>query len=59
MALAKADALENEGLAGFVFTQLSDVQEETNGLMTCDRRVNKLRANPLTADADEPQPSAG
>ncbi|MGI6590552.1 MAG: glycoside hydrolase family 2 protein [Eggerthellaceae bacterium] len=42
VALAKADALEKEGLAGFVFTQLSDVQEETNGILTCDRRVNKL-----------------
>lgn len=41
-ALAQADALEREGLAGFVFTQLSDIEEETNGILTCDRRVNKL-----------------
>lgn len=41
--LATADALEGEGLAGFVYTQLSDVEEETNGLLTYDRRVNKLR----------------
>lgn len=40
--LATADALEGEGLAGFVYTQLSDVEEETNGLLTYDRRVNKL-----------------
>ena len=40
--LADADALEAEGLAGFVYTQLSDVEEETNGLLTYDRRVNKL-----------------
>lgn len=40
--LERADALEAEGLAGFVYTQLSDVEEETNGLLTYDRRVNKL-----------------
>ncbi len=40
--LARADALEAEGLAGFVYTQLSDVEEETNGLVTYDRRVSKL-----------------
>ena len=40
--LAQADALEKDGLAGFVYTQLSDVEEETNGLLTYDRRVNKL-----------------
>lgn len=41
-ALAQADALEAYGLAGFVYTQLSDVEEETNGLLTYDRRINKL-----------------
>lgn len=40
--LAQADALEEAGLAGYVYTQLSDVEEETNGLLTYDRRVNKL-----------------
>lgn len=40
--LERAAALEAEGLAGFVYTQLSDVEEETNGLLTYDRRVNKL-----------------
>jgi hypothetical protein len=40
--LASVDALEGEGLAGFVYTQLSDVEEETNGLLTYDRKVNKL-----------------
>lgn len=40
--LARVDALEREGLAGFVYTQLSDVEEETNGLVTYDRRVSKL-----------------
>lgn len=42
--IAQADALEAEGLAGYVYTQLSDVEEETNGLLTYDRRVNKLLA---------------
>lgn len=40
--LASVDALEAEGLAGFVYTQICDVEEETNGLLTYDRRVNKL-----------------
>lgn len=46
--LAKADALEQRGLAGFVYTQLSDVEEETNGLLTYDRRVNKLADEDLS-----------
>lgn len=41
-ALADADSLEKDGLAGFVYTQLSDVEEETNGILTYDRRINKL-----------------
>ena len=36
------DALEAEGRAGYVYTQLTDVEEETNGLLTYDRCVNKL-----------------
>lgn len=40
--LDSADALEEQGLSGFVYTQLSDVEEETNGLLTYDRRVSKL-----------------
>ncbi len=43
--LAEVDALEPEGLVGFVYTQVSDVEEETNGLLTYDRRVNKLEAS--------------
>ena len=41
--IAAMDALEHEGLAGFVYTQLSDVEEETNGIVTYDRKVNKLQ----------------
>ena len=40
--LAKLDSLERRGLAGYVYTQLSDIEEEVNGLLTYDRRVNKL-----------------
>ena len=40
--LAEMDALEADGLAGYVYTQVSDVEEETNGILTYDRRVNKL-----------------
>ena len=40
--LDEANALEAKGLAGYVYTQLSDVEEETNGLLSFDRRVNKL-----------------
>ena len=42
--LDRALALRERGLAGYVYTQLSDVEEETNGLLTYDRRVNKLAA---------------
>lgn len=34
--------LEKQGLSGAVYTQLSDVEEEVNGLVTYDRRVVKL-----------------
>ncbi|MDE7445344.1 MAG: glycoside hydrolase family 2 [Lachnospiraceae bacterium] len=34
--------LKEQGLSGAVFTQLSDVEEEVNGLLTYDRKVNKL-----------------
>ena len=40
--LARVRALWPRGLAGYVYTQLSDVEEETNGILTYDRRVNKL-----------------
>ena len=40
--LARSDSLEADGLSGYVYTQLSDVEEETNGLLTYDRRVDKL-----------------
>lgn len=45
-ALAKADALERKGLAAYVYTQLTDVEEEVNGLITYDRRVVKVSPDP-------------
>nr|WP_297706748.1 sugar-binding domain-containing protein [uncultured Butyrivibrio sp.] len=34
--------LISKGLAGAVYTQLSDVEEEVNGLITYDRRITKI-----------------
>ena len=35
------------GLSGAIYTQLSDVEEETNGLLTFDRRIEKIPAEVL------------
>lgn len=40
--LAVAESLQDEGLAGYVYTQVSDVEEEVNGLLTYDRKINKF-----------------
>jgi hypothetical protein len=37
------------GLSAFVYTQLTDVEEETNGLLTYDRRVLKVDADAVRA----------
>lgn len=34
--------LKEQGLSGAVYTQLSDVEEEVNGILTYDRKINKL-----------------
>jgi len=39
--------LEKEGLSGAVYTQLSDIEEEVNGLVTYDRRIVKLSPTDL------------
>ena len=39
--------IENEGLCGSVYTQLSDVEGEMNGLITYDRAVCKLPSEAL------------
>ena len=40
--LAEAESLQVEGLAGYIYTQVSDVEEEVNGLLTYDRKINKF-----------------
>ena len=35
-------SLKEQGLAGAVYTQVSDIEEETNGLLTYDRKAVKL-----------------
>ena len=39
----------DQGLAAFVYTQLTDVEEETNGLLTYDRRVVKVDTERMRA----------
>ena len=41
--------LVEKGLCAAVYTQLSDVEEEVNGLLTADRKVCKLKAAPMLA----------
>ncbi|MBQ6788673.1 MAG: glycoside hydrolase family 2 [Clostridia bacterium] len=41
-----------KGLSAAVLTQVSDVEDETNGLLTYDRRVLKVNADRMTALAD-------
>jgi hypothetical protein len=36
------DPLVEKGLSGAVYTQLSDIEEEVNGLVTYDRRIEKM-----------------
>ena len=40
--LVEVESLQDEGLAGYVYTQVSDVEEEVNGLLTYDRKINKF-----------------
>ena len=41
-----------EGLAAAVYTQLSDVEDELNGLMTYDRKVVKIAPESMRKDID-------
>ena len=40
-------AITERGLSAAVLTQVSDVEDETNGLFTYDRQVNKTDANKM------------
>ena len=60
--LDQMDALERKGLSGYVYTQLCDVEQETNGILTYDRRVNKLetvRLEDLHTDEEAEERSEG
>ena len=48
-----------EGLSAAVYTQVSDVEEEINGLLTYDRAVCKLEEAPMTALGAELQEAIG
>lgn len=41
--------LESQGLAGSIYTQITDVEQEQNGLMTYDRSVVKIPTNEIAA----------
>ena len=45
----KIKALESKGLSGAVYTQLSDIEEEINGLYTYDRKVLKINSSTFRA----------
>ena len=42
-----------DGLSGCVYTQLSDVEDEINGLYTYDRKVCKVNKERMRALANE------
>ena len=44
-------AIRNDGLCATVLTQVSDVEDETNGLVTYDRQVCKVQAERMQAMA--------
>ena len=46
-------AITNEGLCATVLTQLTDVEDETNGLITYDRRVVKMNKTEMQLLAKE------
>ena len=46
-------AIKESGLCATVLTQISDVEDETNGLLTYDRQVEKADADAMAALASE------
>ena len=44
--------IKKEGLCGLVYTQVSDVEDETNGLLTYDRQVLKVNPQNVKAMSD-------
>lgn len=52
--------LKADGLAGAVYTQVSDIEEETNGILTYDRKVMKLGDDEIICkDLEEPATEIG
>ena len=49
------DILPNisRGLTAFIYTQLSDVEDESNGFITYDREIVKINAEKIKRDNDE------
>lgn len=45
--MRKIQQLRREGLAAAVYTQLTDIEEEVNGLLTYDRKISKLEAKDI------------
>ena len=45
--------MAKKGLCAAVYTQVSDVEEETNGLFTFDRKVLKIKPEELAGLMDE------
>ena len=52
-------SLISKGLCGTIYTQLSDVEDETNGLLTYDRKVLKILPEEFADIADLLQNTAG
>ena len=46
-------AVQSSGLCAAVLTQISDVEDETNGLVTYDRQIEKADAKSMAVLADE------
>jgi len=51
--LKKLKPLIKKGLSGAIYTQVSDVEEETNGLVTYDRKVQKISTEVMKSINDE------
>ena len=48
-SLATLAVLRRQGIAAGIYTQTTDVEGEINGLITYDRKVQKLPASTLAA----------
>lgn len=51
--LRSIDIMRKDGLTGAIYTQITDVEDEENGLLTYDRKVNKAGAENVKRIAAE------